>query len=82
MCVSLFLCCSPRLDLNERIEYLSRAMMCAKSCNLPTSSSHEGEFLHELEESMEVRGSSCTEAAVHGEGGGAQKGGKELKRSM
>ena len=28
--------------------------MCAKSCNLTTSASKEGEFLHELEEKMEV----------------------------
>lgn len=40
--------------LDARIEYLSRAVMCAKSCNLTTSASKEGEFLHELEEKMEV----------------------------
>lgn len=42
------------LTLDERIEYISRAVMCAKSCNQQTSASHEGEFLHELEEKMEV----------------------------
>ena len=46
--------CRCRVQLEERIEYLSRAMLCAKSCNLPTSASREGEFLHELEERMEV----------------------------
>lgn len=28
--------------------------MCAKSCNLATAVSQTGEFLHELEEKMEV----------------------------
>ncbi|ELU06399.1 hypothetical protein CAPTEDRAFT_198384 [Capitella teleta] len=39
------------LSLMQRMEYLSRAMMCAKSS---TSSTADGEFLHELEEKMEV----------------------------
>ena len=46
--------CSHEFMLDNRIEYLSRAVMCAKSCNLTTSASKEGEFLHELEEKMEV----------------------------
>ena len=45
---------STELTLEERIEYISRAVMCAKSCNLATAVSHTGEFLHELEEKMEV----------------------------
>ena len=49
--------------LDARIEYLSRAVMCAKSCNLTTSASKEGEFLHELEEKMEV-GCWCWLVAV------------------
>ncbi|XP_060081127.1 nuclear pore complex protein Nup155-like [Ylistrum balloti] len=40
--------------LQQRIEYLSRAIMCAKSSTSRTSSAAEGEFLHELEEKMEV----------------------------
>lgn len=44
----------PELTLDERIEYVSRAVMCAKSSTLPTASSQDGEFLHQLEEKMEV----------------------------
>ncbi|KAK3089178.1 hypothetical protein FSP39_001520 [Pinctada imbricata] len=40
--------------LQQRIEYLSRAIMCAKSSTTRTTSAMEGEFLHELEEKMEV----------------------------
>ena len=48
--------CRVRVDvtLELRLEYLSRAIMSAKSSNLRTSSSTEGEFLHELEEKLEV----------------------------
>ena len=46
--------CRHEFTLDVRIEHLSRAVMCAKSCNLTTSASKEGEFLHELEEKMEV----------------------------
>ena len=42
------------INLEQRLEYLSRAIMSAKSSNLRTSSSSEGEFLHELEEKLEV----------------------------
>ncbi|EDO30041.1 predicted protein, partial [Nematostella vectensis] len=42
------------VSLVQRLEYLSRAIMSAKSSNLRTSSSKEGEFLHELEEKLEV----------------------------
>ena len=52
--VCLMCCCRPELTLGDRIEYISRAVMCAKSSNLPTATSQEGEFLHELEEKMEV----------------------------
>ena len=37
------------------MEYLSRAVMCAKSTAMTTSFSHDGELLHQLEEKMEVR---------------------------
>ncbi|KAK2179646.1 hypothetical protein NP493_478g02009 [Ridgeia piscesae] len=45
---------STDINLGQRIEYLSRATMCAKSSTLRTTSAVEGEFLHELEEKMEV----------------------------
>lgn len=45
---------SPDVTLELRLEYLSRAIMSAKSSNLRTSVSGEGEFLHELEEKLEV----------------------------
>ncbi len=45
---------STDITLQLRIEYLSRAVMCAKSSTLRTSSATEGEFLHELEEKLEV----------------------------
>ena len=47
-------CFSPEVTLEFRLEYLSRAIMSAKSCNLRTAASGEGEFLHELEEKLEV----------------------------
>lgn len=42
------------MTLDQRMEYISRAVLCAKSCSMVTSVSGEGEFLHELEEKMEV----------------------------
>ncbi|KAK3595250.1 hypothetical protein CHS0354_010857 [Potamilus streckersoni] len=45
---------STDVDLQERMEYLSRAIMCAKSSTSHMSSAAEGEFLHELEDKMEV----------------------------
>ncbi|PFX30165.1 Nuclear pore complex protein Nup155 [Stylophora pistillata] len=45
---------SPDVTLELRLEYLARAIMSAKSCNLRTSGSTDGEFLHELEEKLEV----------------------------
>jgi len=42
------------VDLQKRIVLLSRAIMCAKSATSRSSSAVEGEFLHELEEKMEV----------------------------
>lgn len=43
-----------RITLNQRVEYLSRAAICAKSCTSHMSVPGDGEFLHELEEKMEV----------------------------
>lgn len=45
---------SPEVTLESRLEYLARAIMSAKSCNLRVAGSGEGEFLHELEEKLEV----------------------------
>ncbi|XP_052257804.1 nuclear pore complex protein Nup155-like [Dreissena polymorpha] len=42
------------VDLQKRIVLLSRAIICAKSSTSRASSAAEGEFLHELEEKMEV----------------------------
>lgn len=47
-------CSSTDLDLQKRIVLLSHAIMCAKSSTSRTASAAEGEFLHELEEKMEV----------------------------
>ncbi|KAG1694111.1 Nuclear pore complex protein Nup155 [Nymphon striatum] len=42
------------VNLQLRIEYLSRAVICIKSTEMRTLASIEGEFLHELEEKLEV----------------------------
>ena len=47
-------CFSIDIDLQRRIVLLSHAIMCAKSSTSRTASAAEGEFLHELEEKMEV----------------------------
>ena len=52
MCVNYYFSSDVTLEL--RLEYLARAIMSAKSCNLRTAGSGEGEFLHELEEKLEV----------------------------
>lgn len=42
------------LPLDRRLEYLSRSIMCAKAAPSGGSAASSGEFLHELEEKMEV----------------------------
>eukprot|EP00918_Siedleckia_nematoides_P061729 GHVU01134755.1.p1 GENE.GHVU01134755.1~~GHVU01134755.1.p1 ORF type:complete len:766 (+),score=73.70 GHVU01134755.1:2125-4422(+) len=42
------------ITLEQRMEYLSRASMNAKSSTMRTAPSADGEFLHELEEKLEV----------------------------
>jgi len=42
------------VPLSQRLEYLSRAVICAKSSTSRLGTSAAGEFLHELEEKMEV----------------------------
>ena len=72
---------STDLPLTQRIEYLSRAIMCAKSATSLGGSTASGEFLHELEEKMEVRvhaepeettGNILWRRGWGGGGGGAQ----------
>lgn len=48
--------CSRRAEvlLPQRIEYLARAILCVKSGQSMVSLASQGEFLHELEEKMEV----------------------------
>ena len=45
---------SSDMRLAQRVEYLSRAIMCAKSATSIGGNVSSGEFLHELEEMMEV----------------------------
>ncbi|XP_072272710.1 nuclear pore complex protein Nup155 [Pyxicephalus adspersus] len=45
---------STDISLKQRIEYLSRAILSAKSSTGVSSLPSDGEFLHELEEKMEV----------------------------
>ena len=61
---------STDLPLTQRIEYLSRAIMCAKSATSLGGSTASGEFLHELEEKMEVRVHAEPEEATGNMGGG------------
>ena len=46
--------CSTEIDLNKRIEYLSRAVVCVKSGESSNASDSSGDILHGLEEKMEV----------------------------
>ncbi|XP_041042883.1 nuclear pore complex protein Nup155 isoform X1 [Carcharodon carcharias] len=45
---------STEISLQQRIEYISRAILSAKSSTATSSQAADGEFLHELEEKMEV----------------------------
>eukprot|EP00096_Caligus_rogercresseyi_P005390 TRINITY_DN2077_c0_g1_i1.p1 TRINITY_DN2077_c0_g1~~TRINITY_DN2077_c0_g1_i1.p1 ORF type:complete len:1265 (-),score=396.32 TRINITY_DN2077_c0_g1_i1:325-4119(-) len=45
---------STEVSLKERLEYLSRAIMCVKSGEMGSESNAAGELLHDLEEKMEV----------------------------
>ncbi|XP_041111016.1 nuclear pore complex protein Nup155-like [Polyodon spathula] len=45
---------STEITLQQRLEYVSRAILSAKSSTSATSQAADGEFLHELEEKMEV----------------------------
>nr|XP_006006991.2 PREDICTED: nuclear pore complex protein Nup155 [Latimeria chalumnae] len=45
---------STEISLQQRLEYISRAILSAKSSTAVSSQAVDGEFLHELEEKMEV----------------------------
>uniref|UniRef100_A0A7M4FDX0 Nucleoporin 155 n=1 Tax=Crocodylus porosus TaxID=8502 RepID=A0A7M4FDX0_CROPO len=45
---------STEISLQQRLEYLARAILSAKSSTAISSIAADGEFLHELEEKMEV----------------------------
>lgn len=45
---------SAEISLQQRLEYISRAILSAKSSSCTSSMGADGEFLHELEEKMEV----------------------------
>ncbi|GAB6032748.1 hypothetical protein CHUAL_011616 [Chamberlinius hualienensis] len=42
------------INLRKRLEYLARAIVCMRSAEVTTSYRIEGEYLHELEEKIEV----------------------------
>jgi len=46
---------SVELGLQQRMEYLSRAAVCAKSSTSRVLAPGDGEFLHDLEDKMEVK---------------------------
>jgi len=52
---------SAELGLQQRMEYLSRAAVCAKSSTSHVLTAGDGEFLHELEDKMEVTRSYITD---------------------
>ncbi|XP_010893987.2 nuclear pore complex protein Nup155 isoform X1 [Esox lucius] len=45
---------STEISLKQRLEYISRAILSAKSSSCVSAQGADGEFLHELEEKMEV----------------------------
>ena len=53
MCVCVF-AVSVELGLQQRMEYLSRAAVCAKSSTSRVLAPGDGEFLHDIEDKMEV----------------------------
>lgn len=46
--------CSTEISLKQRLEYIARAILSAKSSSCVSAQASDGEFLHELEEKMEV----------------------------
>lgn len=45
---------STEISLQQRLEYIARAILSAKSSTAISSTAADGEFLHEMEEKMEV----------------------------
>ena len=45
---------STEISLKQRLEYIARAILSAKSSSCISAQASDGEFLHELEEKMEV----------------------------
>uniref|UniRef100_A0AAQ5YIN2 Nuclear pore complex protein Nup155 n=1 Tax=Amphiprion ocellaris TaxID=80972 RepID=A0AAQ5YIN2_AMPOC len=45
---------STEISLKQRLEYIARAILSAKSSSCITAQASDGEFLHELEEKMEL----------------------------
>ncbi|KAJ7399498.1 hypothetical protein BTVI_114420 [Pitangus sulphuratus] len=64
---------STEISLQQRLEYIARAILSAKSSTAISSIAADGEFLHELEEKMELYGefadpfklSECKLAIIH-----------------
>jgi len=54
---------SVELGLQQRMEYLSRAAVCAKSSTSRVMAPGDGEFLHDLEDKMEVSISSLSSSS-------------------
>lgn len=46
---------STEISLKQRLEYIARAILSAKSSSSISAQASDGEFLHELEEKMDVR---------------------------
>lgn len=53
-CCRLIWSCSTEISLKQRLEYIARAILSAKSSSCISAQASDGEFLHELEEKMEV----------------------------
>lgn len=49
-----FLVGSTEIYLKQRLEYIARAILSAKSSSSISAQASDGEFLHELEEKMDV----------------------------
>uniref|UniRef100_A0A671YB06 Nucleoporin 155 n=1 Tax=Sparus aurata TaxID=8175 RepID=A0A671YB06_SPAAU len=64
---------STEISLKQRLEYIARAILSAKSSSCISAQASDGEFLHELEEKMELYGefadhfklSECKLAIIH-----------------
>ena len=62
---------STEISLMQRLEYISRAILSAKSSSTLSTQGADGEFLHQLEEKMEVGGAGGRSV---GEGWSSGKG--------